>query len=668
MSTGRRAATPRIDPIEARTCGAVVDELLGDVEEITVSQWADRHRQLSSESSAEPGRFETDRIPYLRWVQDLLGREDVPEIVCAKSAQVGFSTMVSENFVGYTMEHDPSGFLVLWPTEKMLRNWSTKRLAPMIRDTPVLAAMFPDSGRRSAKDSLTSKLFDRGYLAGLSAKSSADVRGFSSRRVVCEEIDEYVANLNKQGDVLELVRRRAQTFWNKKIVFNSTPTLKGYSRIWKELETSTWHEFLVPCPHCGHFQTLRWIDDADMGHPEPGKYRLFFERDAAGGLIPGTCRYLCESEACGQRHPEGIRNSQLFAMLVAGAAAQGAGGGWMPRYPERWPHKVGVHINTLYSPLVEWDEIARAWIRAQSSPDEMQAFWNTMMGLPYEETSERINGNFLRKRAEQYPMDGDSVLVPRGVGVLTAFTDVQGDRLECFVWGWGAEERAWVIQWLVIQGDPGLAETWRRLDERILQGWKHEDGATMHIACMLVDAGYQTDAVWRYCEARKERNVLATVGRDGRGRKLIEAPTPDKWRKTRKQRRPMHIIGSDAGKDLLASRLKVPTPDRPGFIHFHDKLDPRFFDQITAERLITRYRNRRPVRIWWCPPDLANEATDGAVGNMAALAWLGVNVINDLANRAQRVTEIGRALRWQTQPPPRVGAVAGRRILSSGVE
>src|SRR5262249_20264370 len=157
----------------------------------------------------------------------------------------------------------------------------------------------------------------------------------------CEEIDEYVANLNRQGDVLELVRRRNQTFWNRLLALISTPTLKGSSRIWKELETSTWHEFLVPCPHCGHFQTLRWIDDADMGHPEPGKYRLVFERYAAGGLIPGTCRYICES--CEKE----IRNSQLMGMLRAGAAGQGVGGGWMPRYPERWPHKVGVHINTL---------------------------------------------------------------------------------------------------------------------------------------------------------------------------------------------------------------------------------------------------------------------------------------------------------------------------------
>ena len=655
------------DPGLQATSRAVLDDLLAEPEELTLSEWSDRYRHLSNESSAEPGPFETDRLPYQRWVQDLFTNDLVKEIVAAKSAQVGLSAAFSENAPGYTMHHDPSGYLVLWPTEKMLRNWSTKKLAPMLRDSPVLAALFPDTGARSSNNSLTSKLFDRGYLAGLSARSSADVRGLSARRATCEEIDEYVANLNKQGDVIELVRRRIQTFWNSKLILISTPTLKGYSRIWKELEQSTWHEFHVPCPLCGHFQTLRLIDDQDMGHVEPGKYRLLYERDAAGQLIPGTCRYACE--ACKgeftQRHQ--------MQMLRAGAAAQDNGGGWIARYPERWPHKVGVHVNTLYSPLVEWDEIARSWIRGISSPDEMQGFWNTMLGLPYEETSERINAHFLKKRAIAFPddpTDEKKVLVPRGVGLLTGFVDVQGNSVHLFVWGWGAEERSWVIDWHIVEGDPGLADTWRRLDERMLRGWQHEDGATMQLACTLVDAGYQTDAVWRFCEARKDRRVFATVGRDGRGRKLIEAPSPEKWRKARNTRRPMHIIGSDAGKDLLASRLKLTDAAKPGYIHFHNKLDPVFFDQITAERLMTRYRNRRPVRIWWLPPGLANEALDGAVGNMAALAYLGVNVINQLGQLASAVTEAGRRIRSGYSAPGAAAATTApaRRILSRGVE
>jgi phage terminase large subunit GpA-like protein len=649
-------------PPLATVSRAVLDDVFAERARLTVSQWADAHRKLSTESSAEPGEFRTDRIPYMRWVQDLLGNETVPELVIAKAAQLAFSTMVSENFPGYTIEHDPSGFLVLWPTEKALRNWSTKRLTPMIRDTESLREIFPESGRRSSHDSIASKSFDGGYLAGLSAKSSADVRSFSARRVVCEEIDEYVQNLNNQGDVIELVRRRNSTFWNRKLVLNSTPTLKSFSRIWKELESSTWHEFHVPCPVCGHFQTLRFIDDADMGHAAPGTYRLVFERDAGGELIPGTCRYLCE--ACNHDIPERFK----MQMLRAGQAAQDQGGGWIGRFPERWPHKVGVQINTLYTPLVGWDEIARSWLRATKSPDLMQAFYNTMLGLCYEETSERISAHFLANRAEPYPMDEETVLVPRGVGVLTAYVDVQGDRIELFVWGWGAEERSWVIDWIQFWGDPGTRDVWDRLDERLLAGWKHEDGATMFSAVTLVDAGYQTDVVWRFCEARKERRVLATVGRDGRGRKLIEEPTPQKWRKARKQRRPMHIIGVDSGKDLLASRLRITEKTQAGYVRFHDRLDPVFYDGLTAERLITRYRYRRPVRIWWLPPGLANEPLDGAVGAMAALAYLGVKVINQLGALAERVSQQGRALAAGSGAPATRAMPAARRVLSRGVE
>lgn len=636
---------------------AVCEEIFAERPELTVSAWADEHRRLSSESSAEAGQFETDRIPYMRWVQDLLTNDLVTEIVCGKSAQVAFSTIFSENLVGYTMGHDPSGLLVVWPTEKALRHWSTKRLAPMVRDTEVLAALFPESGRRTSRDSIHSKLFPGGYLAGLSAKSSADIRSFSARRIVAEEVDEYEA-LRGQGDVIELLRRRASTFWNRKLVFISTPTLYGMSRIWTELESSTWHQFYVPCPHCGHFQTLRWIDEEVYGHASPGTYRVLFDRDAAGELILGTCRYLCE--ACTEEIPERYK----MGMLQAGAAAQDHGGGWIARFPDRWPHKVGVHINTLYSPIISWNQFVQSFLGGRKSPDLMQGFDNTMRGVPYEESAEeRVSSHFLAKRAEPFPVAGDEELVPRGVGLLTAYVDVQGDRLELFVWGWGADERSWVMLWQQFYGDPGHVEVWKELDARLLKGFTHEDGAPMAIACVTVDAGFQTDMVWRFCEARKHRRILATVGRGGRGRKLIEAPTPHKFKKARSQKKPMHVIGVDSGKDLLAARLKITDESKAGYVHFSNRLDPVFFEQITSERLMTRYRYGRPARVWLLPPGLTNEALDGAVGSMAALAFLGMPVVHSLGKLAEQVSARGRAIRDGAVPVK----VTRPRMLSRGL-
>jgi phage terminase large subunit GpA-like protein len=39
---------------------------------LTVSEWADRYRVLSQRASSEPGRWRTERTPYLREIMDCL--------------------------------------------------------------------------------------------------------------------------------------------------------------------------------------------------------------------------------------------------------------------------------------------------------------------------------------------------------------------------------------------------------------------------------------------------------------------------------------------------------------------------------------------------------------------------------------------------------------------
>src|SRR5262245_59925841 len=59
---------------------------------LTVSEWADRHRILSSRASAEPGRYRSDRTPYMREIVDALSpAHPARRIVVMKSAQVGFT-------------------------------------------------------------------------------------------------------------------------------------------------------------------------------------------------------------------------------------------------------------------------------------------------------------------------------------------------------------------------------------------------------------------------------------------------------------------------------------------------------------------------------------------------------------------------------------------------
>src|SRR5579862_5708367 len=68
--------------------------------DLTVSEWADRNRKLSPESSAEPGQWRTERAEYQRGIMDSFNDPSVEQVVIISSAQVG-KTEILNNVVGY---------------------------------------------------------------------------------------------------------------------------------------------------------------------------------------------------------------------------------------------------------------------------------------------------------------------------------------------------------------------------------------------------------------------------------------------------------------------------------------------------------------------------------------------------------------------------------------
>ena len=358
---------------------------------LTVSEHADRFRVLSAEAGAvEPGPWRTARVPYLREIQDTLGDPRYNRVVFKKSSQVGGSE-VGLNWWEWVVDQAPAPFLMLWPTETMLKLWSTTRLAPLIRDSACLQRRVVDSeGRRDERNTMARKTYPGGFLAALAAKSSSQLRSLAGPYGIAEEVDEYDANLRGQGDPLELLERALRTFLRSggKLYIVSTPTVAGFSRIAAEYEASDQRHFYVPCPHCQHFQQLVWRDDAASG--EEG-YRLICDRDAAGELIPSTARYLCE--ACGALVEEKAREGML------------ARGEWRATYPGR--AVAGFHINTLYSPFVAWAQIVQKFLESRRDPKKLQTFVNLWLDLL---------PPLLELEAE----------VPRGVGLLVGYVDVQG--------------------------------------------------------------------------------------------------------------------------------------------------------------------------------------------------------------------------------------------------
>lgn len=617
----------------------------------SVDRWADEERWLSPESNAEavamhsPVPWTTDKVPYLREIMRDLTDPAVHHIVFVKARQLG-GTEVINNWVGHCMREQPGPMAVIQPSLPLVKVWSLDRFDPMLRDSPALRGMVrSEGGRRLSEDTIERKSFGGGYIAAFSAGSAHQLQSRPLGKIAADERDKWAQDLKGQGDPLDIIIGGAATFWDWTVLEVSTPLDLHTSMIWASWRVSDQRLYEVPCPSCNGRQPLVWRDgEGEDETPEGGeRYRLVCERDARGDLIPESARYQCA-------HCEALIEERWKpAMLAAGV--------WVPRYPGR--SRRGYRLGGQYSPWMTWADMVARHQAALQSPAKLKTFVNLTVGLPFRETGAKIEAHFLQERAVSY---GEGVEVPPGVGLVTAGVDVQGDRLELGLWGWGEREQSWVIRQQPIDGDPAKDEVWDDLAVLLQAPLRHQSGAQVRIASIAIDAGYQPDQVHKFCTRwhRPDRPVIPTIGRDGRGRPVLTAPTEQakKWKRGRHSRYQSHILGDDAAKDLLAQRLRITEPG-PGHVTFPDTLPSVFFDQLTAEELRTVYVKGRPTRRWVLPEDRRNEALDCAKGALAALYKLGPKVLARLGVLAEQLLTPGALV----APPPRA-----RRIRSRGIE
>jgi phage terminase large subunit GpA-like protein len=556
---------------------------------LTVSAWADRYRQLSPESSPEPGRWRTARAEYQRGIMDAVGDKANAQVVVMSSAQVG-KTEILNNIVGYYVSQDPSPILVVQATLEMGESWSKDRLAPMVRDTPILTGLVAEPNSKGSGNTLLHKVFPGGHITIAGANSPASLASRPIRVVLLDEIDRYPASAGTEGDPVALAIKRTANFWNRRVLLTSTPTVKGASRIEQAFAQSDQRRYHVPCPQCEEFQVLTW------------SAVQWTENN------PDSARIACTG--CGALLDDADRVGMI------------AGGEWRATAP--FAGIAGFHIWEAYSPWRSLAEIVDDFLRAKPYPETLKAFINTSLGEVWEDRlGERIAGDSLSSRAEDYP----AWTVPGGALLLTAGVDVQHDRLALTLWAFGPGEEAWSIAWEEIFGSPAEGSTWNKLDDVLARRLPHELG-TIPISACCVDAGdgVTTGYVLDYCRMRRRRHVLAIKGQSQPGKPAIGRPTKVDIT-LRGAASPVSAllwpVGSDTVKGWLMGRLRTE-----GMVHFPAGLPDAFYEQLTAERLVTKHSKGMPKREWVKAPSARNEALDATVYAYAAAVYAGLKRAN----------------------------------------
>jgi len=570
--------------------------------QIPVAIWADSHRMLP-DTAAEPGRWRTSRTPYLREIMDALSTGNPSErVVMMKGAQTG-GTEAGLNWLGYIIHNAPGLVMLVQPSLDMVRRNTVTRIDPLIASSPVLRDRVATPRSRDAGNSLFRKSFPGGQLVMTGANSAIGLRSTPVRYLFLDEVDGYPGDADGEGDPVALAIQRTATFkGRRKILMVSTPTLKGFSRIEAAFEESDQRYYHVPCLHCGDMAPITW---ARICWPEG-------RRDQA--------HLICE--ACSGVHQEHDKT----ALLKRGewrASAQGDG------------RTVGFHLSALYSPWETWAEIAIEHGKVRKDPPRLQVWVNTKLGESWEDQAgDTVPADPLMARREDWGED-----VPDCVAVLTAGVDVQGDRLEVQVIGWGRDEEAWVIDYRVLWGDPSGPRLWADLDGFLCGCYAHPRAVSdLPIRAAAIDTGgHHTKMAYEFCRTRLARRIWAIKGRGGSAVPVW----PRRPTRTNKGKIPLFIVGVDAVKDAVYARLKLTEPG-PGTIHFPSRLDADYFRQLTAERVVTRFHKGRPVRSWQLKRDgERNEALDTFVYASAALQGL-ISMGLRLNEEAEAVAAAGR--------------------------
>ncbi|ROT99073.1 phage terminase large subunit family protein [Histidinibacterium lentulum] len=536
---------------------------------LRLSEWIESSVILPEGVSAQPGPVRL--WPFQREIADAIGDPTIERVTLVKPVRVGFTTLLTSAVASF-VANEPAPILCLLPAEADCRDYIVSDVEPIFSASPAVADALGDDREEGGRNTLLSRRFPGGSLKVVAARAPRNLRRHNVRVLFIDEADGMEATA--EGSPILLAERRTLSFPDRKIVLGSTPVHEDTSHVLRAYAQSDARIFEVPCPECGAFSEILW------------------EAIVWDDRRPETARWACPHcrAEIEERHKPGI-------------VARGA---WRATRPEVQGH-AGFRLNALVSlhTNASWAKLAAEFIAAKDDTSTLQTFVNTILGQAWKGGGEELDESALAARGEDWGLNA----VPQEVLALTAGCDVQHDRIEATLIGWGEDGTAFILGHRIVWGAWDDEGTWTELDALLKQTYPHTLGGRIGLDAVAIDAGDGTTmhAVTAFAMPRARRKVVAIKGAPG-NRPLIERAGS----KTKTGAR-LWIVGADTGKALIYGRLS-----RGASVRLSADLPPVWLEQLASERVVLRYRRGQPVRSFERIPGRRAEALDCAVYGFAA--------------------------------------------------
>jgi phage terminase large subunit GpA-like protein len=546
--------------------------LLKPPPKLRLSEWAEANIVLPQAQNPMGGRYRN--WPYLIAILDDFGDPNVEQISLIKAARIGFTKGIMIA-LGAEVVNDPCPMILLMPTDEDARDAAVDEVEPLFESTPILKDLVPDN-RLDGRKTIVRKTYKNGAsLKILAARSPRKLRRHGAKIVYGDEID--AMEVTPEGDPLTLVENRTLAYVDRKLVWGSTPTEEGISNIDRKYQASDKRVFEVGCPHCGGWFELLWshirFDSATV--EQTGK--AWAQCPHNGCVIEESSKRRMV-EAAGKRHDP--KNGIHY--------------GWRVTESSVTTHH-GYKLNALVSllPHTNWGKLAANFLEAKrGGPFMMQVFVNQTLAEVWSVSVNKLDAETLKERAEEIGLSN----IPDWVLMLTAGVDVQDDRLEITVLGWGQSGSPAALAHHVIDGNTLDDSTWDALDKWLKRQWTHPNGWQIGIDATAIDSGGsegRTQKVYDFTATRFKRRIFAIKGVGG-ARPI--------WKRAEKMKggARLFLIGHDVVKTECMERLATEPYDKEGrrdenSIRISEDLPDEWFEGVTSEVRRIKYVKNRPI-------------------------------------------------------------------------
>ena len=602
---------------------------------ISCPDWAEKNRYMTPKVSRKVGQFSFENAPYCKEICDCFSRNNpIREVAIQKGVQLGLTTSVIENAIGYIIGVDSAPSMFVFPSDEDCENYKKTKIDSLIDNSGLREKIVAETENRNTRrtgDTAQMLEFPNGFLKLVSARKGNALRSSHIKNLFLDELDGYPDEIKGEGSPIAIAKKRTDSYSTvRKVCYNSTPILAHKSKINELYLKGDQRKFLVPCPHCGKKQELVFYKHD--GGEYPDKYA-----NIKNGVKTKPFGLMFDAEECKAGNFESVRYrcrhcGKEFEDYYKKSIEQE--GEWVATAASKIPFFRSYHISALYSLTKPWWEIVFDFIDAGTDAKKLQTFYNLDLGLPFEDTTAGVEFYTVHRLKDDTMQNN---VVPKEALFLTCVADVQRDRIECEIKAWGDRFRCWGIDHRVFYGntsdvyDSCWAEFVKIKDEVFTDG--------RQVEIMLVDSGdgENRDVVYSVCDLFGDGLILPLKGF------VSTARTREKYKFAEiKDFEGLQLVELyvDLYKNTLSRLLSQEehtdgtTPD--GWFTFAAGYSDEYFRQLTTERKVKVQTNGGLTTVKWVQHG-RNEAFDLNVYSLAAadliiyqysIAYLGLDYPN----------------------------------------